>query len=74
MKGGGGLAVILAKAKDKMKPSSEDEGEEMAMDSEEEGDEGDNPVDLFLESIGQEPTPDARKAFKLAVQSCYGEE
>lgn len=73
MKGGGGLAVILAKAKDKMKPS-EDEGEEMAMDSEEEGDEGDNPVDLFLESIGQEPTPDARKAFKLAVQSCYGEE
>lgn len=70
MKGGGGLAVILAKAKDKMKPS-EDEGEEMAMDSEEEGD---NPVDLFLESIGQEPTPDARKAFKLAVQSCYGEE
>ena len=68
---GGGIAVLLAKAKDKIKPS---EDEDEMPDSSEQESEGDAPVDLFLESIGQEPTDDARKAFKLAVQSCYGEE
>lgn len=62
-----GVAVILAgggKKPSREEPSGETD---LEMDSE---DSSDDPIDLFIEAVGGKPTPEARKAFKLAVKSC----
>ena len=68
---GPGVAVILA---GKGKPSREPSGE-MEIEAEEgEDSEESNPIDLFIEAVGGTPSAEARKAFKLAVESCYDKE
>ena len=37
---------------------------------EDEEDTSSDPIDLFIEAMGGTPSAEARKAFKLAVQSC----
>ena len=59
---GPSVAVVLS---GKGKPSREPSGEVDLME-----DEGSDPIDLFIESMGGTPSPEARKAFKLAVKSC----
>jgi hypothetical protein len=62
------------------KSSMEDEdGEEIVSKlRKDEEEEGDHPIDLFIEAVGGTPSKEARKAFKLAVKSCeldaYGDE
>jgi len=62
---GPSVAVVLS---GKGKPSREPSGEVDLMEDEES--EGSDPIDLFIESMGGTPSPEARKAFKLAVKSC----
>lgn len=71
------IALIIAKGLKKGKgeedpsdPFKKLKGESAAEDISSEEEDEENPVDLFLESIGVTPTESARKAFKLAVQSC----
>lgn len=54
----------------KNKERAYEEGE----DSDEMEDDVEDPIDLFIEAMGGTPSEEARKAFKLAVQSCYEEE
>lgn len=65
---GPSVAVVLS---GKGKPSREPSGEVDLMEDEES--EGSDPIDLFIESMGGTPSPEARKAFKLAVKSCSEE-
>ncbi len=62
---GPSVAVVLS---GKGKPSREPSEEVDMMDDEES--ESTDPIDLFIESMGGTPSPEARKAFKLAVKSC----
>lgn len=63
-----GVAVILAGGG--KKPSREEPSGEMDMEMGSEEESSDDPIDLFIEAVGGKPTPEARKAFKLAVKSC----
>ena len=65
---GPSVAVVLS---GKGKPSREPSGEvDLMEDEESEESEGSDPIDLFIESMGGTPSPEARKAFRLAVKSC----
>lgn len=74
------LAILLGKKK----PSESEPGSALdyikkkmgkgTSDEDMEDPDMEDPVDLFLEAIGVTPSGEARRAFKLAVQSCQGED
>ena len=70
-RGDSSLANKILKSPEWGDSSTQDKSLDYDEDEEMEGDtDTDNPVDLFIEAIGGTPSKEARKAFKLAVQSC----
>ncbi len=71
MKGADVAVVLAGGGKPKMGKgmiSREEPSGEVDLEDEEES--TSDPIDLFIESMGGTPSAEARKAFKLAVQSC----
>lgn len=70
MKGADVAVVLAGGGKPKMGKGMMREEPSGEVDLEDEEDTSSDPIDLFIEAMGGTPSAEARKAFKLAVQSC----